>query len=70
MKRYDLFLKEEQLRSLQALSKNKATSVSLLIRQALDDFINRQRSMDLEWEDLTPEKVAEQERMRRLIGVQ
>ena len=47
LKRYDLFLEEEQLRSLQALSKNKETSVSLLIRQALDDFINRQDSMDI-----------------------
>jgi len=70
LKRYDLFLEEAQLRSLQVLSKNKATSVSLLIRQALDDFISKQHSMDLEWEDLTPEKMAEQAGMRRVIGLQ
>lgn len=55
--------------SLRALSKNKATSVSLLIRQPLDDFLGKQHWLDLEWETLTPEKVAEQEGMKRLIGL-
>lgn len=42
MKRYNLYLSDNQLETLTKLSENNDISVSELIRRALDDYINKE----------------------------
>lgn len=43
MKRTALFLKEEQLRRLQALSEKTGAPVAELIRRAIDTYLRREK---------------------------
>ena len=40
-KRTNLYIREDQLRRLQAISLAKASSMAELVRQAIDDFLEK-----------------------------
>lgn len=42
MKKYNLYLSEQQINSLNLLSEEKGLSVSEIIRRALDEFIEKE----------------------------
>lgn len=54
MKKYNLYLSESQIESLEKISKERDISVSEIIRRALDNFIEKD---NLKQSRLNPEKV-------------
>lgn len=54
MKKYNLYLSENQIESLEKISRERDISVSEIVRRALDDFIEKDNLKKLR---LNPEKV-------------
>jgi predicted DNA-binding protein len=42
MKRFDLFLSKVQLKRIKAISKKKGRSIAELIRQAIDEWLDKE----------------------------
>ena len=54
VKKYNLYLSENQIESLEKISRERDISVSEIVRRALDDFIEKDNLKKLR---LNPEKV-------------